>query len=210
MNQEDFQLCIENFQKFVNKVFSGSDQYQKSTLLQKCQNFVKIGQNTRKRTLKDAKSIPNEKRFKSEIPNDIWLKIIGFLKTEDVFCRFALVCKRFKSLTSNRTAIKRLIVNFNSIQQEQREHGKKLGILLQSSKTIVEFTLAKVCLVTAIPVITVALQSNPKLKSLKILNHLKCKCINDMDKLVQCIKINRPDLENLEFDSVDYSSKAMK
>ena len=31
-----------------------------------------------------------------------------------------------------------------------------------------------------------------------------------MDKLVQCIKTYRPDLENLELNSVDYGSKAMK
>ena len=201
MNQEMFQNHVETFEKFVNDAVSGMDQNQKSLFLEKCQDFVSFCNESKKRPLEHTKLISKEKKIKIEIPDEIWLKIIGFMDAEDVFSRFALVCKRFKSLTSDPTAIKRLFINHRNVQKKDSPNFRKL---LKRKKTMVEFTLVKACLKTAINVTKIVLKSNPKLKSLKILNHLNCKCIYQMDKLVECIKTYRPDLENLELNFVDY------
>ena len=36
---------------------------------------------------------------KTELPNEIWLKIINCMKTKDLFKNFILVCKQFNTLT---------------------------------------------------------------------------------------------------------------
>ena len=118
MNQDIFQHHIETFEKFVNNVFSGCDRTQKSLLLEKCQNFVRIGEESKKRFLKDAKTIPKGKQSKNRVPDEIWLKIIGFLETKDVFGNFAVVCKRFNSLTLQPTAIKKLSINYKNIKSK--------------------------------------------------------------------------------------------
>ena len=167
---------------------------------------MKIGQETTKRPLENAESIPKGKKIKVEIPDEIWLKIIGFLDSQDVFCRLALVCKRFKSLTSDPTAIKRLLINHIKVQKKDSSKFRKL---LKRNRNMVDFTLVRACLKTAINVIPIVLKSSPKLKSLKILNHMNCKCIGQMDILVECIKTHQPDLENLELNFVNYDSQAM-
>ena len=185
---------------------SGEEETQTSLLLQKCQDFVSFCKESKKRPLEDTKQIPKEKKIKIEIPDEVWLKIIGFMDTQDVFCRFALVCKRFKSLTSDPTAIKRLLINHRNVQKRD---SPKFRMLLNKNRTMVEFTLVKACLTTATFVISVALKSNPKLKSLKILNHTNCDCMHEMKELVKCIKKFRPDLEHLELNYVEYNSDAI-
>ena len=93
MNQDNFQLCIDNFKKFVNKVFSGSDPNQKSILLKECQKVVKVEQESKNDSKEAIEEISVDETNKAELPNEIWLKIIGFLETKDVFGKFALVCK---------------------------------------------------------------------------------------------------------------------
>ena len=41
-----------------------------------------------------------------QFPNEIWLKVIGYMKIRDVFGSFALSCKRFNNLTKDLRAIK--------------------------------------------------------------------------------------------------------
>ena len=118
MNRDNFQVCIDNFKKFVNKVFSGSDQAQKAILLEECQNVVKVGQESKNNSMEAMELIREEATNKAELPNEIWLKIIGFLETKDVFGNFALVCKSFNSLTLQPTAIKRLSIDFKNIDQD--------------------------------------------------------------------------------------------
>ena len=119
MNQDNFQLCIDNFKKFVNKVFSGSDLNQKAILLKECQNFVKVGQESKNNSMEAMEIIPEEVMNRVELPNEIWLKIIRFLETKDVFCNFALVCKHFNSLTLLPTAIKRFSIDFKNIDKDE-------------------------------------------------------------------------------------------
>ena len=209
MNQEDFQLCTGNFQKFVNKVFSGSDQAQKAILLNECQNFVIVGQESKNNSMEPMEVIPYEGTNKAELPNEIWLKIIGFLETKNVFGNVALVCKSFNSLTLQPTAIKRLSFDFKNMD---KDYWPKLKALLTDYKTLTDLTIVEACIPNSIDFITKAMISNPCLNSLKILNHSKwiCTCFKRINELIQCIKTHRNDLDNLELHSIDYNSEAMK
>ena len=211
MNQENFQVCIENFKKFVNKVFSGSDQTQKAILLKECRNFVEVGQDFKINSMEAIEVVPDEIMNKAEIPNEIWLKIIGFLETKVVFGNFALVCKRFNSLTLQPTAIKRLSIDFKNID---KDNWPQLIVLLNNYKTMTELSMKNACFSDIVTWITEVLRSNPSLKSLKILNHSKWNCTrncaNCIDEFIQCLKSHRNDLEKLELDSIDYGSEAMK
>ena len=199
MIQDDFQVCIENFKKFVNKVFSGGNPNQKAILLKECQNVVKIAQESKKSNMEALEFFPDEEMIKTELPNEIWLKIIGFLETKDVFGNFAFVCKHFKTLILQPTAIKRFSFDLKKIY---KNHWFILIRLLNTYKTITELTMVEACIPDAIICITEVMKSNPKLKSLRILNHLNCQCINQVNKLIQCIKEHRIDLENLELNFV--------
>ena len=209
MNQDNFQVCIENFKKFVNKVFSGGNPNQKAILLKECQNVVKIAQESKKSNMEAVEFFPDEEMIKTELPNEIWLKIIGFLETKDVFGNFALVCKRFNSLILQPTAIKRFAIDFKNIDQD---NWPKLIALLNNYKTMTELSMKEACFSNVITWIPKVLRSNPCLKSLKFLDHSKwnCTCAYRIDEFIQCIKTHRNDLENLELDSIDYGSEAVK
>ena len=52
--------------------------------------------------MKKSKVSPQVPQF----PNEIWLKVIGYMKIRDVFGSFALSCKHFNNLTKDLRAIK--------------------------------------------------------------------------------------------------------
>ena len=54
------------------------------------------------------KQTKNEFEQVEIFPNEIWLKIINYLSTMDIFQKFALVCKHFQALTLDGSAIKYL------------------------------------------------------------------------------------------------------
>ena len=50
----------------------------------------------------------NELNMSMVIPNELWLKIMTYLKTTDLLKSFNLVCKRFHNLTLDKSAIRDL------------------------------------------------------------------------------------------------------
>ena len=63
------------------------------------------------RTFKKSSTSDNQESGLSvkrsiHLPNEIWLKIINYLKTKDIFRRFALVNKLFNQLTLDTGSIK--------------------------------------------------------------------------------------------------------
>ena len=66
----------------------------------------------KKRKIKEAKVFFPEKKTKIEqkveVPNELWMKIMNFLPTKDIFTSFALVNKHFHDLTMSPSSIKYL------------------------------------------------------------------------------------------------------
>ena len=121
----------------------------------------------------------------SGFPDEIWLKIIQYLPTKDVFRNFALICKRFNNLTQDSSAVKYLQLTAIDTWQKFENVSKLISI----TKYLVELKINKgwdfyfdnKCLTKLrslvgfdshkagdIELICQAFRSNPRLKSLKI------------------------------------------
>ena len=101
------------------------------------------------------------------LPNEIWLKIINYMKTKDIFGSFALVNKHFNFLTPEISAIKYLQIKNIAESISKYESIMKL---LSGCKNMVEFSIEeKLCdKYQFMSCIIKALESSEKLKSLKI------------------------------------------
>ena len=61
---ENFDCVVNNFEKFINEVFSSNDLTQKTKMVKKLEEFNTVG------TLYKN----------SKMPNEIWMKIMNYLK----------------------------------------------------------------------------------------------------------------------------------
>ena len=101
---------------------------------------------------------------KVDLPDEIWLKIIQNLPTEDMLGSFALACKSFNNLTQDSMAVKFL-------QLEKIDNVVMLVNalkIMKRSKGIVELKMKKFIDEYANELICQVMRSSPKLKSLKI------------------------------------------
>ena len=154
------------------------------------------------------------------LPNEIWLKIINYLKTKDIFGSFVLINKYFNQITPDISAIKYLQVK--NIGANPSKHYNVLKVLSQCEK-LIEFSIEdtncdeyqfKSCIIKA-------MESIQNLKSLKI---LKSHAINHGTdfandnrseaaieaanlKFLECLEKSR--LENLEFKEVSLTPQVL-
>ena len=104
-----------------------------------------------------------------QLPNEIWLKIMNYLKTKDVFGNFALVCKSFNNLTMDLGAIKHIhIANFKT--EEDCKRMEKTLQVLKNCYHLRSLSIDECCTVYMISLAIQTFQSSPRLKSLKISN----------------------------------------
>ena len=99
------------------------------------------------------------------LPNEIWLKIMNYLKTKDIFERFALVNKLFNQLTLDTGSIKYLQVK--NIAGNLSKHENMMKVLSRC-KTLIEFSIEDIFCdeYQFMSCIIKALESSQKLKSL--------------------------------------------
>ena len=56
------------------------------------------------------KNIKLDLEQKVTLPDEVWLKIMSYIKTKDLYCNVALVCKHFHNLSEDGYALKFLEV----------------------------------------------------------------------------------------------------
>ena len=107
-----FDVAVNAFGYFVNKVFSGTDENQKVKLSAKLNQFSKISKNKRKR-MSDGQivSFQAKKRRLSDVENilppEMVEKILKLLKLKEI-CQSQLVCKRWKEIIVNGNLVKKV------------------------------------------------------------------------------------------------------
>ena len=111
--------------------------------------------------IKKSKVSPQVPQF----PNEIWLKVIGYMKIRDVFGSFALSCKHFNNLTKDLRAIKLKRIETWEDFRKVLEIAKRLKNLLEFK--IDEFYDNHVNRV-AVDYLMNFYFTNPKLKVMKI------------------------------------------
>ena len=98
-----FDVTLKAFRDFVNEVFSGTDENQKSKLRTKLNQFSKISNNERQRMPDyQISCIQVRKRRLSDVQNtlppEMVEKILKFLTCRDI-CQAMLTCRRWKEIT---------------------------------------------------------------------------------------------------------------
>ena len=172
--QNDLDLVIEALAKMTKKVSNGNNEIHKTKLLTKMLDFAKVliqKPPLEKRTIDlpsedsvPAKKIKIDAERKAELPNEIWLKIMSYLKTKDLLKSFNHVCKHFKSLTLDSSAIKYLDVAKDLNDKEDYQNIVKVIKRSTCLRSIgIHQNYKYVTLL-----ISHALKSNPNLKSIKL------------------------------------------
>ena len=104
-----------------------------------------------------------------ELPNEIWLKIINFMKTKDLFLNFSLVCKYFNSLAKNFKTLEHLEIPRISHKTQYATILKHL----KESKRLKEISFSDSAAITKHQfktLLTNSLKSHKNLKSIKVIS----------------------------------------
>ena len=155
-NRSQVELTVKLFENFVQNVIDGDNENEKAYLFEKLKNLPEMFKTSRISVKRKAEThpidivdlteeisvqiIPTKKlKVSPQFPDEIWLKIIGFMKTKDVFGGFALTCKHFNSLSRDTRAIK--VLNLKKIKS--KEHFEMVMEVARNSKNLIEFTIDK-------------------------------------------------------------------
>ena len=151
--QNGFDRAIHDFEKFAREVFNGSNENEKTRLHKKLEEFITLKDyykkkhdtekleniltQSRKRKIVSPAHLNSKKRKPEpmelfKVPNEVWLKIMSYLKTSDLLKSFNLVCKHFNHLSLDSSAIK-----FIQLQDlTNRNHYSQAANVLKRCKTI--------------------------------------------------------------------------
>ena len=129
-----------------------------------------------KRPIEDTDIHSESKRLKLtafELPNEMWMKIMGYLKNRDIFGSIALVSKRFHALTMDPSIVKFLHIEIISNKPKSKALYRKWVKVVKRSTTLIELKISDES--ENLNWTDLKLISNlPKLKTLTIdANHLK-------------------------------------
>ena len=165
-------------EQFAKDIFSGDDEDQKKELIENLLDLVKESVIPKPaKTLKRSIEVKNEpiaqngiKKLKPDhgqkvqVPYDIWLKIMNYLDTKDLFKNFNLACRKFNFMSVDSNAVKYLTLT--SITEEA---NVRMAIkVIRRSKILIEIKIDqcprywKVLMLDAL--------KKPNLKSIKIQN----------------------------------------
>ena len=130
------------------------------------------------------------------VPNEIWMKIIGYLKCEDIFLGFGRVCKRFNDLTHDPTAIKsfELLKDYSILSTPGTHEVLKI---LQRSKSLKRIVINSRNAPHDL-LIEEALLSNPQLKSVTLTSTWikKNSCSKIVEYLTKAKRIEHLEIQN--------------
>ena len=203
---KNLDLALTNIENFVKDIFSGNDEGQKLKVLKKLKDLPKLYKLSKpkvvKRTFeieKKAELVPSKKSkmdIETKIPDEIWLRIIQNLSTNDMLGKFALVNKRFNRLTKDLSLFKTFHLNGLSDNSKidlvpvYRKFLMKLKKLMK--KLIIEDTLFGMG-----EAIFEVLKSNKTLKYLQIKETKICDLPPKFQKFIKNTNIETLYLENI-------------
>ena len=185
-NQSQVELTVNFFENFVKNVFDGDDENEKAYLFEKLKTLPEMYKTSRFSVKRKAKANPIDivdwteetsvqitppKKLKvspqsPQFPDEIWLRIIGIMKTKDVFGGFALTCKHFNSLSKDTRAIKFLYLK----KIKSKEHFEMAMEVAKNSKNLIKFKIGKFYKkrTNVLAHFTLLRTFNPKLKTLML------------------------------------------
>ena len=140
----DLEHTANKLQKFALEVFAGNNERKKVQLLEGMENLMNPNSISIKRPIEVADIISEAKRIKltaSKLPNEIWMKIMSYLKNKDIFGSFAFVNKHFHNLTMDPSAVKYLHLEDVKGKAKSAVLYKNWMKVIMRSKTLVELKI---------------------------------------------------------------------
>ena len=159
----NFQSKLKELATFAEAILKGTNESHKKEL------WSKVGNLFRKRIdsflpswrlERPSKKIKKE-NVKVDLPDEIWIKILGFMNKTDVFKSFALTCKHFNKLSLDPSIIKSLSL----YKMDELDHEHVISVLKRSR------FLKKIeidCCKSSDSLLLTAFKFNNVLKSVKI------------------------------------------
>ena len=219
MDQNIFDVMIDNFQKFAKEIFSpGCENKFKVKLKEALYQIMKMGEmvpmveNIESNPAKKIKLDQTLSRV-LDLPNEIWMKIIKYLPAKDVYGTLPLVNKRCRSLALDSAVLR--IIKINPCWRNMNK--KEMNILKHSTAPV---KLINKNFLGSFPHIIEAISLTQNLKSLEFHNNyhwIKLKD-GDMDyeegvqfymELVTALKDSKAKLEHLELKGFYVKSDVM-
>ena len=184
----DFQSKLKEFAVFAETVFQGTNQSYKKELLSKVGQFFCKQIDSCLSTWKSEFSNKAAKKENMDLPDEIWIRILGFMKKSDVFKRFALTCKRFNNLSLDPSLTKCLTLE--NLEVIDHEHVMKV---LQRSRFLkkIEINQCKTSELLA----STAFKNCNMLKSVKIRDYIRDE--NYQTNIAKILENSANKLENL-------------
>ena len=157
----DFKIAVTKLQKYAQELFAGTDEKKKFHVLKVMQDLIDSSVTT------SGANYLN--RSVSKLPNEIWMKIMGYLKNKDIFRSFALVNKHFHCLTMDTSAVKYLHLKDVENKAESEALYIKWIEVIKHSKKLIELKIKdRYRHLDWNDLIEETLKTNQSLKSLKI------------------------------------------
>ena len=214
-SESEFEKIIKYFESTAEYVLFDQNEDRKSKLkemLQRISTLEKIETNAKnsvKRPVEETVIVgpPDAKKRKIEtfeLPNEIWLKILKYLDTKDVFQSFALVCKNFNQLTKTPTALNYLQIEKNIYESK---HYHQLIKVVKRSKNLTCIKIEGDYSNYIKHIVNNGFKFCPRLKSLLI--HTSKPHYNSLSLTPKCVEIlveNSHKLENLELKRVEFKT----
>ena len=219
MDQNTFDVMIDNFQKFAREIFSpGCEDKFKVKLKKVLDKIMKMGEmlpmveNIESNPAKKIKLDQTLSRV-LDLPNEIWMKIIKYLPAKDVYGTLPLVNKRCRSLALDSAVLR--IIKINPCWRNMNK--KEMNILKHSTAPV---KLINKNLLGSFPHIIEAISLTQNLKSLEFHNNYHWTKLKDGDmdyeegvqfymELVTALKDSKAKLEHLELKGFYVKSDVM-
>ena len=201
----------DEFCKFSKEVFAGNDEKRKEELQEIMQTLMNSKTTSFKRPIEDAYIAVEAKRRKltvSKVPNEIWIKILSYMKNKDIFGSFALVNKHFHNLSLNPSAVKYLHIQDIDRKDKAKTNYKKWLKVVKRSRTMVELKI-KAHNDNKLDwhhLILETLKCNQSLKSLILFQPFYERVIQLSPSVVEALKLAK-NLQHFQTESVDLSQE---
>ena len=146
INQKDLDCAVDCFEKVVRNVAKNGNEIQQANLLTKLKDLTKFMMSRKAddiATTLEVKPVAKKIKLNSprevQVPNEIWLKIMNYLPTNDIFGTVALLNKNLNGLTLDSKALKYL--SFDSNLQYPRSNLDQALAVLKRSTGLVGLTI---------------------------------------------------------------------
>ena len=217
---KDLDLPLKSFEKFVENVASNGDEGQKAKVLKKLKDFndlINLPKNEGSSKVLRAKT--NRRKVEiPELPYEIWIKIMNYLPTNDIFHNLAYVNKNSYQLTKDTKALKHL--TFNGLSSHYRKAEFKKGMqFLKKCTNLVGLTIDYCKTEDWQKIVETAFIASPNIKYFEILGDGTSECdFNDCDiyhgdelsiEVVKTMKKHKTKLENLLLEGTYVDTNVM-